>query len=286
MDANVPPTPTGAAFRRWLGRRWPWFAAAALAGLALGVLAGTVMTPAYQVTTVLTPAQENDRGALGGLGGSLGGLASLAGVQMGGSGDRVEALEVLRSRQLAREFIVERKLESVLLPGGRRLFGLLPPAEPSLERAVGFFLERVLTVLEDRRSGVVQLSITWKDGAAAADWANDYVRLANDTMRSRAIAEAMRRSDYLRKHLQDTQVLGVREAAFNLIETNLKNSMVAHTRLEFAYRIADPAVAPDKDDVVRPKRLLLAVFAAFAMLLFAGAVLYAVDGRARRPTKA
>lgn len=282
MEATVPPTATGTALGRWLVRRWPWLAVAALGGLALGVVVGNVMTPAYRVTAVLTPAQESDRGGLGALGGSLGGLASLAGVQIGSPGDRVEALEVLRSRQLARDFIVQRNLEPVLLAGGRRFFGLLPPREPSLERAVDLFLERVLTVTEDRRSGVVQLSITWKDRTVAADWANDFVRLANETMRARAVAEAARRSEYLRKQLADTQVLGVRDAAFSLIETNLKNSMVAHTRLDFAYRIADPAVAPDKDDVVRPKKLLLAVFGAFSALLAASGLLYALDRRRMR----
>lgn len=233
-------------------------------GAALGILAGIglgfTMTPAYRVNVVLTPAIELERGsgAANSLVGGLGGLAALAGVSLGNTGDRVEAAEVLRSRQLAREFIKAHDLVSVLLPPSRGL-SFFRSHSPSLEEAVRFFLAHVIAIDEDRRSGVINISMTWSDREQVAGWANAYVALVNQTLRERAIAESERRSEYLAKQLESTQVVDLRDAANSLIENNLKESMIAHTREDYAYHVADPAVAPDPTDVVRPKRLLLAI---------------------------
>jgi len=249
------------------------------AGGALGILAGIglgfVMTPAYRVTVVLTPAIEQERGtgAVNSLAGGLGGLAALAGVSLGNTGDRVEAAEVLRSRQLAREFIEAHDLVSVLLPPSRGL-SFLQSHSHSLEEAVRFFMAHVIAIDEDRRSGVINISMTWSDRERVASWANEYVALVNRTLRERAIAEAERRSEYLAKQLESTQVVDLRDAANSLIENNLKESMIAHTREDYAYHVADPAVAPDPTDVVRPKRLLLAIAGGVAGVIVAALVAF------------
>ena len=282
QDQNV----TAFELNSWVRKHLKGIGAGAALGILAGIGLGFAMTPAYRVTVVLTPAIDTERGsgALNSLAGGLGGLAALAGVSLGNTGDRVEAAEVLRSRQLARDFIKAHDLVPVLIPPSREPSRFQSPSA-SLEKAVRFFMARVMAIDEDRRSGVISISMTWSDRELVASWANEYVALVNRTLRERAIAESERRSEYLAKQLESTQVVDLRQAAFSLIENNLKESMIAHTREDYAYHVADPAVAPDPTDVVRPKRLLLAIAGGVVGILVAALVAFVTSHmRAHRMT--
>ena len=50
---------------------------------------------------------------------------------------------------------------------------------------------------EDGKSGLITLSISWKDPEVAADWANDLVKQLNDQLRDQAIADSKKRVGYL-----------------------------------------------------------------------------------------
>ena len=45
------------------------------------------------------------------------------------------------------------------------------------------------SVDEDKKSGLITLSITWKDPQVAANWANDLVKQLNEQLREQAIDE-------------------------------------------------------------------------------------------------
>jgi len=227
----------------------------AVIGLISGVAAfglSFLIEPAYRSTVVLMPARdESEQGLLSSLPGALGGLAGLAGISLGGSAVRGEALEFLRSAAMARAFIEQEKIGDQLsaVRGGR----------PSPQRTLEFFRERVLDVTDDKRTNVIRVSMTWQDPAVAARWANRYVAMANARLQARAVKDAAERRAYLERELQRTGLLELRAAAYRLIESQLKVAMLAATREEFAFQVIDPAVEPDRHDRVRPKRSLLAV---------------------------
>ena len=79
----------------------------------------------------------------------------------------------------------------------------------------------------------------------------------------RAIAEAQRSIDYLRREIKKTELVGVQTVIYRLVETQINNIMLAEVRDEYAFRVIDPAVAALPDDYVRPKPLLMAIAAAF-----------------------
>ena len=65
---------------------------------ALALAASYLVEPRYRVETVLIPQQEGQQqGLLGSLMGQFGGVAALAGVDLGGSMNKFEAIGVLRS---------------------------------------------------------------------------------------------------------------------------------------------------------------------------------------------
>jgi len=127
---------------------------------------------------------------------------------------------------------------------------------PTLARAVKLFSNMVRQISEDRRTGIVTLGIVWKDRALAAEWANTLVAEADDALRQRRIAEFSRSIEYLRQESSQALDVEIRTAVFKVMESELKDQMVARTRDSYAFKILDPAVAPDAKDKDSPNKVL------------------------------
>ena len=134
-----------------------------------------------------------------------------------------------------------------------------PRRVPTLRDGFRVFDRRIRTVVEDRKTGLVTVSVDWKDPAVAAEWANGLVALANDTLRKRAVQEATGTLAYLNRELERTEKVELRSSLFQLVETQQKALMLANTRPDYALRIIDPAVTPGERDRLRPKRALISV---------------------------
>jgi uncharacterized protein involved in exopolysaccharide biosynthesis len=240
------------------------------------VAAAHWITPVYRVTVVMVPVSSERNNLAGSVSQSLGqlggGLASLAGLNVGSSDPETqEALGVLRSRQFGEQFISDENLLPVLFaskwdpatqswrPGIR---------VPTLNRAFNYF-NKIRTVTTDQKTGLTTLQIDWRDRNAAAAWANELLRRLNAVMRARAINNAAASIAFLEKELQTTSVVETREAINRLIETQEKQRMLANVTEQYAYRVVDPAIAPDADDPARPPKLLMEIAGPFVGLLLA-----------------
>jgi uncharacterized protein involved in exopolysaccharide biosynthesis len=221
-------------------------------GIALAIALSATLI--FRAETVITTVRNGELG--GQSSGQLGGLAniaSLAGVNLdsGSSADR-EAKAVLESRSLVQEFISKNNLINVLMPHA---------AKPTIWLAVKDFKEGVLSIRDDKRSGLVTIDVDWEDPAVAAKWANGFVALANERLRARAIDEATRNIAFLNAQIPQTSVVEVQHAIYNLIESETKTLMLANVRMEFAFTVIDPAVPPERK--YRPKRSLYVLFGLF-----------------------
>jgi uncharacterized protein involved in exopolysaccharide biosynthesis len=134
---------------------------------------------------------------------------------------------------------------------------------PTADDAYQFFTERVKRVDEDRRTGLVTVSMEWTDRTAAAHWANQYVRRANDLLRARAMQEAKSSLEFLDRELNNAGTVEVREAMFQLVEAQKKQQMLATVRQDYIFHIIDPAVVVDEERFVKPKRFLVVVACGF-----------------------
>ncbi len=259
---------------------------ALLLGLAYALLA----TPRYTATAVVQPVEEQPVGAAGALASRFGGLASLAGINLGGGGDKEEYLAVLRSRELAEKFVRRYGVAPKLMPAlwdeekgawketppwttrvRRSVRGLLATisgdagwrerrgAEPTAGAIYRVFDDKVREISEDLRTGLVGISFTFTEPALAARWVNDYVAMANEEIRSRAIREAQAAVTYLKSEADRTTDMQLKNAIFNLIQSQMQRIATAKARPEYAFRVIDPAVVPERPS--RPRRAL-AVFLA------------------------
>jgi uncharacterized protein involved in exopolysaccharide biosynthesis len=256
-------------------RSWHWIAIFVFAGLALGIAAGFLMRPKYKVeVSLMVATQSQSGGGLSSLASQLGGVAALAGLATGGQGERYEAIEYLKSKDLAANFIAEQNLLPVLFAGrwdatNKRWRESNPDEQPSLADGVRYFSRSIRGVTEDRRTGVVVLSVTWRDRKQAAAWAEGLVQRANAQLRDRAINEARTSLAYLEREANSATQVPIREALYRLVEGQLKTAMMANARPDYAFRVVDSARVPDREDFVSPKRFLFGALGGMAGLLLA-----------------
>jgi uncharacterized protein involved in exopolysaccharide biosynthesis len=119
----------------------------------------------------------------------------------------------------------------------------------------------------DGKSGLVVVHIDWKEPVAAASWANDIVERLNLEMRRRALSDSDKAMSYLRNELERTPDLATREALSRLIEGQAKSRMYANVTEEYAFKVVDRAMAPDRDEPLKPKRSLLLLIGVFIGLV-------------------
>lgn len=245
-------------------------ASAVVAG-AIAYAASYLMTPAYRAEIVVSPLNDSGNSDLMvALGGQLGGLGALAGLGLGGDSGRNERLATLSSRdlavrfidaeQLVPEFCVARVIKCA--PGTDTEEVATRSGDREANDARKLFQRRVLSVSEDKRTGLVRVTMTWRDREQAARWASRYVDLANRELLARSTAESDRRIEFLRTAAAAAETIELRQAIYKLMESELKSRMVASSRVDYAFKVIDPALVPDARDRVRPKRALLAVLGA------------------------
>jgi len=221
----------------------------------------------YRAEILIQPVDPSANG-LSGMASGIGGVAGLLGVQLGSANSSTAAaLAVLQSRQLVDQFIQERNLLNVLLPRQSGGWSSLGDEPPTLEDAFQKFSKQILTVTQDKRTGLVTVAIEWRDRQVAADWANELVARANQYIAGQAANEADRNVAFLNAEVSKSAEVGLRQAIYSLIESEIKKRMLARTRADYAFRVLDAAAAPKKS--VKPHRVFF---------LLGGAVLGAALG--------
>jgi len=238
---------------------------------------------------VLVAPVSEDGGKGGGLGaalGNLGGLASLAGISLPSGGGAEEALAVLKSREFLWAFVKDEKLMPVLFAeqwdADKKAWKESDPdKQPSLWDAWRKLTKGgVLNVSTDKKTNLTTVAIEWTDPELAARWANALVARLNDYLRQRAIEESQANLAYLRRELARTQVEDVRKALFELISQEQKRAMLANTRVQYAFKVLDPASPPDRK--VKPKRALIVILSALVAGFLAVIWVFIQEGIARR----
>jgi uncharacterized protein involved in exopolysaccharide biosynthesis len=230
-------------------------------GLLLAVLAGVyafTAQPWYRAQVTLLPVENKSAQGLLGQLGPLSGLAGLAGISLDGGG-KAEPVAVLRSRDFARDFIEEQHLLTVLFAdkwdATNRKWTTSPEKTPDLRDAVKFFDEDIRRIGEDRKLGLVTLTVDWKNAQLAAKWANQIAVDINAKLRARAIDDAEKSIAYLRDQLAATTEVSLQQSISRLIESQMQTLMVARGNEEYAFRVIDKAYPPKRR--FKPDRVML-----------------------------
>ena len=125
------------------------------------------------------------------------------------------------------------------------LMHINPKLPDPLWFAVEKFKKNVLDMRDDKLKGTTYITMDWTDAKVAAQWANNFVALANALLRERAVQDSTRNIEFLEQaDYVQTNVIEVQHAMFQLIESETKTLMLATGRVEYAFTVVDPAVAP------------------------------------------
>jgi uncharacterized protein involved in exopolysaccharide biosynthesis len=252
----------------WRGK---WIVSFAAIGTAVVAVALTlVITPEYRASVLVAPVTETaGASTLASLASQFAGVAALAGVDLTGSGSRTaEAVATLESRAFTENFIRERKLMPALFADdwdaatGR--WRVEAEDRPRMWNAFQRF-DSIRELEQDVQTGLITVTVNWTDPTLAATWANGLITDVNQMMRDRAIRESQQNLDFLQTELQTSSQVPLQSTIYSLIEVQMQNSMLANVNQQYAFRVIDPAVVPEKR--YWPNRLVFAVLGLFAGLV-------------------
>jgi uncharacterized protein involved in exopolysaccharide biosynthesis len=259
----------------WRGK-WIIIVTCALVGAA--AVAYALLAEIWYRADVLLIAAESptDHGGLADSLGSLGGIAGLAGISLG-SKSSAEPMAILQSRQFIGDFIRDRQLMPVLFPDDFNEAGQCRRAEkcPDKHDAFKRFSEKVLGVVEDKKTSLVTVSVDWTDPTVAATWANALIERLNERMRQRAMEEAEASVAYLKVEMEQAKVVPLQLSIGRLLQNELQKAMLARATKEFAFRVLDRAEPPKWR--VWPKRAQIVLFAVVLAGLLSSIVVLVVS---------
>lgn len=246
----------------------------------VGAFVIAITTPnTYQADILVSSSQG------GGVGSSLasqyGGLAAIAGIDLGSGDTGLEsALALLKSRKFIISFINEENLKPVLFPDAwdpeAKVWLTLPPSmisriknalvndaddeildpKPSDLSAYAKF-SAIMMVSQDKTSSLVTIKVDSEDPVVAANWANKIVVRLNAYLKNEAISQSDQNIRYLEQEIVDTPLVEFKTALYELIETEAKSKMFANVQKEYALKVIDPAVIPERP--IKPKRSLILI---------------------------
>jgi uncharacterized protein involved in exopolysaccharide biosynthesis len=244
----------GSTFATLWGRKWLILATALIVGGGACLTAFTLPRE-YEASIVISPvsvdASSGRGGGLGSLVGQLGGLASVAGFSLSGNERKAESLAILQSESLTERFIRDNNLLPELYhaqwdAANHRWKPMPPNKVPTLWKANELFKKSVRRLATDTKTGLSTLTVTWKDPKTAAAWANQLVELANNTIRGRTIEESERNITYLNEQLKKSTMVAVQNSVSSLIQSEIQKVMLARGSNEYAFRVLDAAVPPER----------------------------------------
>jgi uncharacterized protein involved in exopolysaccharide biosynthesis len=216
---------------------------------ALGSTLYAFLAPQWwRADVVLKPTDaKQTQGILSQLG-SLSGLASLAGLNLNDNRTS-EAIATLNSRELLGSFIKDQNLLPILFPrkwdaAAGRWKSDDPERRPDVRDGIKYFKDHVFSVEEDKKNGLVTVTVDWKDPNVAALWANMLVDRVNDLMRARALAQSESNVGYLKQELTSASVVTMQQSIGRVLETELQKLLLAKEEKEYAFKILDHAQPP------------------------------------------
>jgi uncharacterized protein involved in exopolysaccharide biosynthesis len=227
---------------------WKTIVSATILCTGVAVAYALVAPEVFKAEALLAPVQEEQPGPSSAFS-QFGGLAAMAGISIPNDSNVEQVIATLKSGKFLQLFIERNKLLSVLFEDiwdSENQTWIVESEEdqPSMQRAIGSF-KTILSVAEDRKSGLITLSILWKDPEVAAQWANDLVKQLNDQLREQAIADSKKRIGYLEQELAKTTLQDMRAVLYNLLESEKQRAMLANVNEDFALKVIDPAVVPE-----------------------------------------
>jgi LPS O-antigen subunit length determinant protein (WzzB/FepE family) len=241
---------------------------------ALGSVFHSLSIPnQYKASAILAPSSGGVSDSFS----QLGGLASLAGIQMGGSSAGNEtkiASEIMQSWSFIESFVMQNDLAPILFAAdswdektnqinyNKEVYDYknktwlgdngTPTSWEMFEAFSG-----VLSIEEDKRSGLTKVSIEYISPDIAKLWVDLYVSSINEYMQVRKIQMVNKNIEYLDAQIDGNTVSEMREVFFGIISEQIKSKMMAEATPDYAFITVSPSMVPEKKS--QPSRAMICI---------------------------
>jgi LPS O-antigen subunit length determinant protein (WzzB/FepE family) len=118
------------------------------------------------------------------------------------------------------------------------------------------FSER-LSVSENKKSGLISVSIEYYSPQIAKRWLDLYVSAINKYMQERQMIKVSRNIEYLEAQIEKIEIAGMQEVFYTIIEEQLKSKMLAEASPDYAFTAVSPSMVPQEKS--QPKRALICI---------------------------
>jgi hypothetical protein len=122
-----------------------------------------------------------------------------------------------------------------------------------------------LSVSEDKKSGLVSVSIEYYSPQIAKQWVDMYVESINRFMQQRQIDKVTRNINYLQEQIEKTAIAEMQEVFYTIIEEQTKNKMLAEASPDYVFVAVGPSMVPELKS--QPKTLLGGMLSVLMVLI-------------------
>ena len=191
------------------------------------------------------------------------GLAALAGINLSSGTDEktLIAIETLKSRKFISEFLIRHEaLPALMAPiSWDSKEDILEVCEynGSIQEATKAFLEIFYVGKLSQKTPFVLMTITHISPTQARDWLESMVADLNKSLSQREVTEVESSINYLQEQINKTNVSDLKQLFYSLIQAQTSKGMLAEARPEYAFRVIDPAIAPELKH--SPQRLFIVI---------------------------
>ena len=233
------------------------------------VIYSLVVEEVFTAKVLLTHVQD-DESNLSSVTSQFGALSSFAGFNIGNqSSQRNVNIATLTSRNFIEDFIKEEEIASILLEDSD--FNANSAPDWHLYKS----LRQNIFIKEDLETGLVTLSVNWKDPNIAAEWANSIVSSINNRIRLQDIQESQQNISFIEKEIENTKLSEVKVLLYEIMQKQTEKMMLANVRKEYAFKVINPAYPPELRSY--PKRKLLVSIGSLISVLLILFVVFGVE---------
>tara|TARA_B110000014_G_scaffold263613_1_gene261025 strand:- start:7025 stop:7903 length:879 start_codon:yes stop_codon:yes gene_type:complete len=230
----------------------------------VGLIYALVATSLFRADVIIISNQEEGE-SLVNLSKQYSSLAAIAGINVGSAGvvDKTDrSLAILTSRSFLEEFVQKQDLRKKLFPEAwNQEKNKWDGGEPTAAQTYELLISNIVDVDVDRRTNLITLSVIWNDPILAADWANQIIKDLNKKIREQEVKEYQKSINFIQEQLNNsTSSASLETVMFNLIEELTKKIMIANVREEYAFKIIDPAVVPEKKYAPSKRNIVIISF--------------------------
>ena len=115
----------------------------------------------------------------------------------------------------------------------------------------------MLSVSEDKKTGLVSVSIEYYSPQVAKQWLDMYISAINKHMQERQMEKVTRNIEYLEAQIAKTTIAEMQEVFYTIIEEQLKSKMLAEANPDYAFVSVSPSMVPEQKS--QPKRALICI---------------------------